>query len=219
MKTIIGNWKSHKTNKETEEYFEIFSKKLSNSITKDKKVIISPAFTSLKTAFDLVKKYNLPIELASQNISSFPQGAYTGEIAATQVKEIATHCIIGHSERKRYLKENTQQIENKIKEARDAGLKIVLCVQNEHEDTSNEVDYIAYEPPSAIGSGEPDDPKHIEKVCSYIHEKAPKPTILYGGSVDEKNVKEFLAVEHISGFLIGGASLDPQSFINLIQKC
>lgn len=218
-KLFIGNWKSHKTVAQTHDFMWQFAKLVQEHPLPEAEIIICPSFTSLQQCSEFVRANNLPIEIGAQNISAFEAGAYTGEVNAQQVKEYATHVIIGHSERKRLLGETGEDIGKKVHQAHDSGLTVILCVQDENDTVVDGVKIIAYEPPSAIGSGVPDTPEHIAEVFEKLHEKYAGARLLYGGSVNEKDVKQFLAIPHLQGFLIGGASLEPQRLHELISLC
>jgi len=220
-KIFIANWKSHKTKEEAIKFFEYLRDNIDSVDISNKEIIIAPPFTLLAKSRHLIDKYSLPVKLSSQNVSSFPEGAYTGEISAKQVREFAYYTIVGHSERKRYLHESESEIENKIKEAKEVGLVVIQCIQDENSQLHKDADIIAFEPPNAIstfGVGEADDPKDIERVFSKLSEELSGRTILYGGSVDEKNVKSYSQIQTCGGFLIGGASLEAESFIELLSQ-
>ena len=218
---IIANWKSHKTVEEAKTYLEVLGQGLSSLDLSNKEIIIAPPFTSLATLNYFIQKDNLPIKLASQNVSSFPEGAFTGEVCATQVKEVAEYVIIGHSERRKYLHESENDIHNKVEEAKKAGLSVVLCIQNEDSPVSPLADVIAYEPPSAIstfGIGKAENPDDVKKVIEKLEGRMPGKKFLYGGSVNVDDIAAYAAVSNCSGFLVGGASLDPQNFIKLLSQ-
>lgn len=217
-KILIGNWKSNKTIDETREFLTEFSQYLLDHPPSNKKIIICPTFTTLKYTADFLHANNIEVAIGAQNISRYEEGAYTGEVAARQLQNIAQWVIIGHSERRRLFGETEDIITEKLKQAKKYDLKTVLCVQDESEDTS-EAEYVAYEPPTSIGTGSPDDPKHIEEVFGKILEKNSSAKLLYGGSIDEKNIEKYREIKNISGFLIGGASLNASSFAGLISKC
>jgi triosephosphate isomerase len=220
-KLFVANWKSHKTKEEAIKFFEYLRDNISHIDLSNKEIIIAVPFTLLAKAKYLVDEFKLPVKLSSQNVSSFPEGAYTGEINAKQVREFADYTIVGHSERKRYFHESESDVENKIKEAKEVGLKVIQCIQDENSQLHKDSDILAFEPPNSIstfGVGEPDDPKDIEKVFSKLSEELSGRTILYGGSVDENNVKTYADISTCGGFLIGGASLDPMSFISLLSQ-
>lgn len=216
-KLYIANWKSNKTKKEAIQFFDYLRENLKKIDLSDKEVIIAPPFTLLAKCHYLISEYNLPIKLAAQNVSSYPEGAYTGEISAKQVKEFADFVIIGHSERRKYLHENENDIENKIREAKETDLTVIQCIQDEYGLIYKNADVIAYEPPSAIGTGNPDDPSHIAQVFEKIKEQDNSFPLLYGGSVAPQNISDFLSIDGLSGFLIGGASLEADSFIQLLS--
>lgn len=214
-KYYIANWKSYKSKTEALSFLEEF--KSSKKEVEGKKIIVAPPFTLHDTMKNFIEKNKLNIMLAGQNVSPFPQGAYTGEVNAMQLREFADYVIVGHSERRKYFDESESQLSNKIREASDAGLKIIQCVQDENDTVFDKVEAVAYEPPSAIGTGEPDDPSHVEVVFSKILEYNPKVKVLYGGSVNPTTIKNYLDIRSISGFLIGGASLEAKTFLSLLN--
>lgn len=215
---IIGNWKSHHSLENTRVFFEEFGEFLFNNPQEDKEIIICPSYISLKYASDFVHANDLKVSIGAQNISQHEEGAFTGEIAATQLKDIATHVIIGHSERRRFYGEKEAVVSDKVSLAKKAGLKVILCLQNENEQVES-VDYIAYEPPSAIGSGTPDDPENIKKVLGVIKERNNQAKLLYGGSINDENIEAYTKIPNLEGFLVGGASLNSTTFSSLIKKC
>ena len=113
--------------------------------------------------------------------------------------------------------EDENTLLKKIKEATDNGLKIVYCIQNETQKIPKEVKIAAYEPISAIGTGSPDDPEHIEKVFDEL-KKGFDGRILYGGSVNSENVRDYIYIKNCGGLLVGGASLEINSFISLLSQ-
>ena len=216
-KLFIANWKSHKTKEEAISFFESLKDQIGKIDLSSKEIIIAPPFTLLAKCHYLIDEYKLPILLSAQNVSSFPEGAYTGEINAKQIKEFVQYVIIGHSERKRYLHETENDLENKIREATTEGLKVIQCIQDENAVVHKGAEIVAYEPPSAIGSGNPDNPEHVDEVFKKVMADNPNVKILYGGSINENTYKQFLEIESLGGFLIGGASLETDSFISLLS--
>lgn len=216
-KLFIANWKSHKTLDEAASFLEALHDNISQIDLTEKEIIIAPSFQLLMKCRELVDKYSLPVRLAAQNVSSFPMGAYTGEVNAKQVREFCEYVIIGHSERRKYMHESESDIENKIREANEEGLRVIQCIQDENSIVYEGAKIIAYEPPSAIGSGNPDDPGHISKVFDVITQQNKDIAVLYGGSVTAENFREFLSIEKLSGFLVGGASLESKSFLSLLS--
>lgn len=216
---IVANWKSHKTLDETTEFFTALQSNQQKIQTTQTDVVICPAFTSLDRSKKLQKEFSLPVEIGAQDVSPFPEGAYTGAIAATQLKNLVTYVIIGHSERRSHFAETEDMIQQKINNAKEAGLQVILCVQDAEATVYDTVDVIAYEPVSAIGTGNPDDPENVAMVLAKLHEKASSARLLYGGSVDKNSIHTFTQIPNLNGFLVGGASLDPESFLHLIAAC
>jgi len=216
-KYFIANWKSNKNKADALEFLSIIKEGIGSMDLANKMVIVAPPFTLLDICRQYIDENNLPLKLASQNVSSFPKGAYTGEVNASQLKEFVDFVIVGHSERLKYMHESDMDIENKVREASQEGLRIIQCIQDEYSRVHKGAEIIAYEPPSAIGSGTPDDPEHIAQVFKVITEQNSGVSVLYGGSVKPENISQFMSIEKLSGFLIGGASLEASTFLSLLN--
>lgn len=218
QKLFIANWKSHKTPTEVEAFFEALQSSVGEINWDNKKIIIAPPYPLLSVVSEQITQKGLSISVSSQDVSSFEEGAYTGEVSARLVKSYAEFAIIGHSERRELLHEKDEVLKEKVDRAFAAGITPIYCVQNETQQVPQGVTIVAYEPPSAIGTGNPDDPSHIEQVFAKLHEAYPQTTVLYGGSVKPENIEQFLAIPHLGGFLIGGASLEADSFSLLLKQ-
>ena len=219
MKYIVANWKSNKNEGEVNEWFDNFSKLMTNGpISSGCELILCPPAVYLSLCRNLIKKYMLPMLLGAQNISPFNVGAYTGEITASQVREFAQYSIVGHSERRKNFCEDSKMIDEKVKQAKKAGLKSILCIGGLDTPISPDVSIIAYEPINAIGTGHPEESSEAEAIAEGIKSKYGVESFLYGGSVDEKNISSYFQEEEIDGVLVGGASLDALKFYNLIHK-
>lgn len=223
---IVANWKSNKNILETEQWLHAFNKvfKRSNLGVDNKEIIVAPSFTLFEHARYCLDNLKLPIKLAAQNISSFDEGQYTGEVNGTQIKELATYVIIGHSERRKYFHEDKEMIKKKVEIALEYKLVPILCI-SETEKIVNLKSYIlnrelivAYEPLFAIGSGQTDTPQNAENVSKEIKEIVNDTPVLYGGSVTSLNVNSFTKMPSIGGVLVGGASLDPLEFLKIVKN-
>src|SRR5271156_2087163 len=95
---IVGNWKSNKTLSEAMEWLEKFGSLNPSYTPEEKEVVVCPPFTLLSDMKKCIDENNLPIKLGVQNVSSFAEGAYTGEISAREAKDFVTHALVGHSE-------------------------------------------------------------------------------------------------------------------------
>ena len=181
--------------------------------------------------------------LGAQNTSSKENGAYTGEISATQLKSYGVkYTIVGHSERRKYQKESVEEITQKTKLLLDNDIIPILCVgETLEEKQNNETEsvinsqllgtisnlteeeknklIIAYEPVWSIGTGIIPTNEEIIKVINYIKEELPNSKLLYGGSVNEENVDTLKQIEIIDGYLLGGLSLKVDKLKELLNKC
>ncbi len=206
---IAGNWKSNKDTSQAQEWLRNFK------LEKETVVLCVP-FTLLSIFRYHIQQLKLPIQLGAQDVSPYPDGAYTGAISARQLKDLCDWVIIGHSERRKYFGETDVILAQKVDQAKDAGLKIIYCVQNEDVIVPDGVDVIAYEPIWAIGTGKTDSPENANAVIVTIKKKTAVRTVIYGGSVTADNVISLISQPAIDGVLPGGASLDPGKFYRLI---
>ncbi|KKU81631.1 MAG: Triosephosphate isomerase [Microgenomates group bacterium GW2011_GWA2_47_8] len=170
---IAGNWKSNKTIEEVKEWVKKFIVHSSSFIEKSDSatVVICAPFTTLSTLKEQIQELQLPISVAAQNVSRFDEGAYTGEISARQIREVADWVIIGHSERRKFQGETDDDLAAKAEKAKNTGLRVIYCVPDEHTSVPAGVDVVAYEPVWAIGTGKTDTPENANSVCGKIKER------------------------------------------------
>lgn len=238
---IIGNWKMHKTVEQACQFLENVAPRVGES---QATVCIAAPFTVLDTLSKLLKTLNASIILGAQNMNDATPGAFTGEIAASMLKDVgATFVLLGHSERRHIFKEDDSFINRKVLRALEEGLVPVLCVGETLQERENdktfevitrqieeglkEVNFssgkiiIAYEPVWAIGTGNVSLAADAESIHSYIRgiaqDLGAEFLILYGGSVKPSNCAELLSQTNIDGLLIGGASLEQEDFLQIIQ--
>lgn len=238
---IAANWKMNKTIEESIDFIKEFK----NLINNNNEIVIAPPFTALEEVKKAIVGTN--IKLAAQNMHYEDEGAYTGEISPLMLKELVDYVILGHSERRQFFNETDQLINKKIKTALKNKLKVILCIgetleQRENNKTNdvikeqvenclkeiNEIENItiAYEPIWAIGTGKTATAEQAEEVHKFIRELiknlynedvSNKIRILYGGSVNPDNIKSLIEMENIDGALVGGASLEPKSFSEIVN--
>lgn len=204
---IAGNWKSNKTSEEARSWAEQV-----RILESDATIVVCVPFTLLP----LMKSD--AFKLAAQDISPFPEGAYTGEVSARQIKEFADWVIIGHSERRKYFGETDEILFKKVEMAKSAGLQVIYCVPDDKTSVPTNVDVVVYEPVWAIGTGKTDTPDNANAVVASIKSKTNVKICIYGGSVTSENIKSFVTTKFIDGVLPGGASLDPGKFSLLIKE-
>lgn len=224
MKILALNFKMNLNYEDIKEYKKNIEGKINN-----KNVILFPP--SLFLPCLISDEYSF----GTQNISEFDNGAHTGEISASQLKSLGgTYTLVGHSERRSEQGELDSKLNLKIKKALEKDLKVILCVgetkvERETGKTNEVIERelkngldgiekiedvtIAYEPIWSIGTGLIPSKEDIIATTNFIIETVDKMfnykiKVLYGGSVNDKNISELSEIDVVSGFLVGGASLD-----------
>ena len=230
-KTIIaGNWKMNKTASETKK----FAEELKALLPKAKWCDIVVCVPSVDIAAAIKGFKDARVSVGAQNVFCEKNGAYTGEVSADMLKDLGVkYVIIGHSERRQYFGETDLTVNRKVLSALEAGLHpmelIALQVKSALAGVPAEKlrkCVIAYEPVWAIGTGKTATAEQAAEVCTFIRTTvrhlygariARSITIQYGGSMKPANAAELLAQPDIDGGLIGGASLNPEDFIAIIN--
>lgn len=225
---VVLNNKSNLDKKEFMEYQNELKK-----IESSYQLVICPSQVYLNSI-------DLPtFDLGSQNVSSYHQGAYTGEIYAHQLKSLdVKYCLVGHSERRKYQRETNKDINEKIKRLLEEGITPILCIgeTKEQKDSkktksvllselneclsgiNNNDIIIVYEPIWAIGTGITPTKDEVEDVLKEIKKVYQKNKLIYGGSLNQENIVEFKTSYLIDGYLLGGLSLKPQELKDFISK-
>ena len=209
---ISGNWKMYKTLAEAKE-FALQLKEQQVDSTKVDAVICAPALF-LDQLVQATKSSS--ISIGAQTMHEEKEGAYTGEVSGHQLQDLGVeYVVIGHSERRQYFNETETIVSNQVMAAIE-GLTEEQLIQS----------IIAYEPIWAIGTGKTATADDANDVCrairetildGYGEEVANSVRIQYGGSVKPENIVELLSKEHIDGALVGGASLQVDSFVKLLE--
>lgn len=203
---------------------------------------IYPPFTAIAATAQAAA--GSAIGIGAQNLFWEPQGAFTGEISAAMLRDAgASSVLIGHSERRQLFAENDADIAKKVTAALAAGLAVILCVgetlpEREAGQAETVVQRqllaaltniadaaaldVAYEPVWAIGTGKTASNLEAQQMHAFIRGILPSgrrstTRILYGGSVKPQNASGLLAQPDIDGLLVGGASLQLESFHSIIR--
>ena len=218
---IVGNWKCNPVSfKKAEKLFVL----LNRGIKKSRKVetVICPPFVYLQSY-----KAKLNFSIGAQDCFWKKKGSFTGEISVLMLKDLkCKYVIIGHSERRKFLKENDNIINKKIKACLKEGLVPILCIDKISQ-LRNNLDgivnksrvIIAYEPISAIGTGKAFGFSKAQKINFKIKNLlGGKQIVLYGGSVNQNNVAGFIEKSGFQGVLVGGKSLEVKDFIQIIDR-
>ena len=217
MKLIAGNWKMFKGPEETLAFFDRFE------APDGVEVVLCPPFVSLEAAVG----EEWPIY--AQNVHWAAEGAFTGEISAPMLVQLGVQgTLVGHSERRQYFCETDDWVRARAEAALAAGLKVIACVgESEAERDAGHTEevlarqvavlprhpdlVIAYEPVWAIGTGRSATKEMAREAHTFI-KSLHHTRVLYGGSVKPENAHELLSQPGVDGALVGGASLDPDSF-------
>lgn len=235
---VAANWKMNKTPQEAMAFIKELKPAL--KLKDNRRVMFFPSFLNLfvfKQEFA-----NTSILSGAQNCHFENSGAFTGEISPVMLESIGVkHCLVGHSERRHIFGETDEMLAKKVAALQKNNITPMICVgETEAEkmagktlervqfqlekalslQTGMEV-LIAYEPVWAIGTGKVPTLNDISEVHAFIRKElmrllgasiGAETPILYGGSVTAQNAKEISSVQHVNGFLIGGASLKVDSY-------
>src|SRR5215217_5572042 len=223
---IASNWKMFKTPSETEAFCHAFEPPAGVD------VVICPPYTSLREALAG------GLTVYAQNVHWAPEGAFTGEVSAPMLMELGVRgSLVGHSERRQYFGETDETVARRTSAALNAGLGVIACVgESEEERAAGQTELvlrlqvesvrdavgpherlvIAYEPVWAIGTGKNATPEQADDAHAFIKALIEVP-VLYGGSVKPENAEELLGQPHVDGALVGGASLEVESFTAICQ--
>ena len=244
---MAGNWKMNKTINEAVDLARAIREQVNDVDNVDR--VVCPPFIDLPMVSSELMGSNIAV--GAQNMHWEASGAFTGEVSAPMLKNLATYVILGHSERRQFFCESDETVNKKALAALAAGLTPIICVgeslaQNEAGETlafvSGQVKaalagftaeqmadiVIAYEPIWAIGTGKAATAQQANDICGGVvrqsvgellgDEAAATIRILYGGSTNDKNIREIMEQPDIDGALIGGAALKVESYASMVQQ-
>lgn len=243
-KLIAGNWKMYKTPSESINFVKDLLGKMGDY--QDREVLICPPYTSLYPVSEIVKGTSLFLgaqNIFYEDEGAFTGEISPGMLKDIGV----TFVICGHSERRNIFGETDDIINRKIGKVVEYGMMPILCIGEKLEEREKGRTFevikkqlenslknfknidkltIAYEPVWAIGTGKNATPQQAEEVHTFIREWISKKygedagisiRILYGGSVKPENIDDLMKEKNIDGALVGGASLDVDKFVRIIE--
>jgi len=235
---IVANWKMNpQTLAEANRLFNSVKNGVKN--IKKVEVVICPPFLYL---FDFLSRWikSQILKLGAQDCFWEEKGAFTGEVSPTMLKDLGCkYVIIGHSER-RALGETNEMINKKIRAVLKANLRPILCIgetekERKEEETKkvlkNQLEkslnclisqslnrlIIAYEPVWAIGTGRACGIPEAQAVDLFLKKIIKNVSILYGGSVNSQNARNYIKKAGFQGLLVGGVSLNAKEFIKIVK--
>jgi triosephosphate isomerase (TIM) len=231
---VAGNWKMHGSRAANRALLDAILKGLDRDGAECAVCVPFPYLADVQQWLQAT-----PIAWGAQNVSEHVSGAYTGEVAASMLKEFGCrYAIVGHSERRQLYRETDEQVAAKFVATQAAGLTPILCVGEtlEERDGGRTEDVVArqldavlskvqfgdavlaYEPVWAIGTGRNATPEQAQAVHAFLRRKVSSDTpILYGGSVKPQNAQALFAMADVDGGLIGGASLVAADFLAILR--
>ena len=227
---IAGNWKMYKTAEEAADFCRALRGRLEGLEGVD--VAVCPPYTALAAAVSALA--GTEIAVAAQNVHWEDEGPFTGEISAPMLRELGVYgAIVGHSERRQYFGETDEAVARRARAALDAGLWVIVCVgELEEERERGETEevlrrqvsvlepdedlVVSYEPVWAIGTGKVATPDQAQEAHAFIRSLIDVP-VLYGGSVKPENAAGLLGQPDVAGALVGGASLEVESFAAICE--
>jgi triosephosphate isomerase len=227
---IAGNWKMHMLRTPATE-LAAGVRDGARDLVCD--LLVCPPFTAIEPVARVLA--GSPVAVGGQDCHPQMQGAHTGDVSAAMLRDAgATWVILGHSERRQYHGETDELVREKVLAAVDAGLQPIVCVgeTDEQRTAGQETEVVgwqiagslpkpfagvvAYEPVWAIGTGRTATPQIAQEAHAFIKSLLDVP-VLYGGSVKPENAEELLAQPDVDGALVGGASLEVESFTAICE--
>lgn len=231
----VANWKMNSGRAGARDYARRLGQRIGAAAPESCELAVAPPFTAFSEASDSRGRWSL----AAQNVATHGSGAFTGETSAAMAAEAGCrYALVGHSERRRLFGESAESLVDRLARAREAALVPIYCLGETEEEREEGLTeevlrtqvqtlaldppeaelVVAYEPVWAIGTGRAatsaDAAAARETLRGAIGalRDLGRVRLLYGGSVTPDNAAELLSGSGMDGFLIGGASLDPDKF-------
>ena len=242
MRCVVANWKMNLASDEAKAFCEDLLGRFTPQAGTE--VGIAPPYTLLHLVSDLVRPKG--IQVFGQNGHAEAKGAFTGEISMPQLRDAGcSGVLLGHSERRQFFGETDAALVKKVKAAWQWDLLPLLCIGESlaQRDAGQTLEvlgqqlsilaetgpgplWVAYEPVWAIGTGRRAEAPQVLEAHAFIRSELNRHLagteyrvpILYGGSVTPESFPELLGIPEVAGGLVGGASLDPRKFSELVNQ-
>lgn len=242
---IAANWKMNKTPRESRAFFEEWQRVGGEAGWNfgDIGLAFFPPTTSLE-AVSQIRNVKHNFEFGAQNCWFEKSGAFTGETSAETVRDMGGQFVlIGHSERRSLFHETNELLAKKLALVQSLGMTPMFCIgeslqEREASQTNSVLQkqiqeglkfakperplVVAYEPVWAIGTGKVATPEQVKETHAFVRQELDRTgfkgvSLLYGGSVKGDNAHALFKIENVNGFLVGGASLEPKSFRQIVE--
>jgi triosephosphate isomerase (TIM) len=242
---LVANWKMHLNSSQASLLLHRLQER--TRIHRGIEIVLAPSMLTLQPLSLQIDRRKF--RLAAQNAYHQDEGAFTGEVSFTMLRDLVHYSLVGHSERRQHFHEDLPMVRDKVQAAVRNGITPILCVGETKQErkegqtkqvlhdqvttalsnlTSQEIAemVIAYEPVWAIGVGDPAKPHQIAEAISCIRHNvselygakvAEQARVLYGASVEPEFVGGILSILGVDGLLVGGASLNPYKFADIIE--
>jgi triosephosphate isomerase len=239
---IAGNWKMNCTVDEAVHLVSQIREHLGSVV--GVQVVVCPPFVDLHAVRDVLRETS--IRLGAQDVFYHDSGAYTGAVSPAMLEGLCSYVIVGHSERRNFFGETDADVAAKVAAVQRHAITPIVCIGETleefesgrtsavlHRQVTSALEnaspapdvVIAYEPVWAIGTGRSADPDRVGETAGRIRNLVAEMwgaaiadgiRILYGGSVSDKNISGYVRQIHIDGALVGGASLRPSEFCDIV---
>jgi triosephosphate isomerase len=240
---VGGNWKMHMLRQPAHDFCDALVGGLGSERAE---IVLFPSFPLLHVVADALESSAAAV--GGQDLHTADQGAHTGDVSGPQLADAGCQWVLcGHSERRADHHETDELVGEKAVAANRHGLYPLICLGETLEERQGgrtfevlerqlnaglagrpEPFALAYEPVWAIGTGETATPEIAQEAHRFLRERladllgdevAQVKRIVYGGSANPENASTLFAEPDIDGFLVGGASLDPEKFLAIIRSC
>tara|TARA_Y100001970_G_C14049292_1_gene758043 strand:+ start:90 stop:818 length:729 start_codon:yes stop_codon:yes gene_type:complete len=237
---IIANWKMNGSKKLVKDWIDSITKDI--EINPGKDCIFCPPICYIDYSRRIINEHDNNLKLGSQKIDTLIHAPFTGGLSAEMLVDLGCqYVIIGHSEQRMNLHETNLDLSSKLKNTKEMDLKPIFCIGESLEQKNSNItkevlneqlevierEYIqeviiAYEPVWAIGTGQNAEISYINEIHAFIKQTLQNKikssiqiSVVYGGSVNLDNCKEIYCSDQVDGLLIGGASLNSETFTKI----
>lgn len=233
---FIANWKMYLSISKSEQLArQLVRLEKQKKLPADVEFIVVPSLLALPVVLAVFKKAKSKIKVAAQDVGIANEGAYTGGVSPRELKQMGvSYALVGHSERRELWGETGPLLAKKAALAASSGLNVIYCVgetkderhaaraqsvvKSQLREIKSEIALVAYEPRWAIGTGIAIEPSEAEHMHAFVARETKTVPVCYGGSVSEKNIGAFLAIDHTVGVLVGSASTTLSSLVALFKR-